>query len=151
MAETLKKVLQCCCLTSTAYNAAMCIDVWHSCEACGLAYLYCDGCWWSLCSPICIDCKLGDAGKAMENCCKGVKYCLFACLLNLVGCVDGCYNCIMVIKTICDSGIKGYADITKNTQFLHDKIKGALGLETGNEPVRSMSTFSPWLSPIYVF
>jgi hypothetical protein len=128
MSDTVKKILQCCCLTSTAYNAAMCIDSWHSIEACGLAYLYCDACWWTLFSPICIDLKIGECGKAMDNCLKGVKYCLFGCALNCVGCIDGCYNCVMVIKTICDSGIKGYADITKNTQFLHDKIKSALGL-----------------------
>ena len=128
MAETCKKILQCCCLTSTAFNTAMCIDSWHSMEACGLAYLYCDGCWWTLCSPICIDLKIGECGKAIDNFLKGVKYCLFGCALNCVGCIDGCYNCIQVIKTICDGGIKGYADITKNTQFLHDKIKSALGL-----------------------
>jgi hypothetical protein len=128
MAEMGKKVLQCLCLTGTAYNTAMCIDSWHSCEACGLAYLYCDACYWTLCSPICIDCKLGDFGKACDNCMKSLKYCLFACALNIAGCVDGCYNCVMVIKTICDAGIKGYADITKNTQWLHNKIKDALGL-----------------------
>jgi len=71
---------------------------------------------------------MGDSGKAMDNCLKGIKYCLFACVLNCVSCIDGCYNCVQVIKTICESGIKGYADITKNTQFLHDKVKGGLGL-----------------------
>lgn len=143
MADICKKVLQCLCLTGTAYNVGMCIDCWHGTEACGLAYLYCDACYWTLCSPICIDLKIGDTGKACENCSKGLKYCLFSCALNMVGCVDGCYNCIMVIKTICDTGIKGYADMTKNTQFLHDKVKNCLGLETGNEPLRSMGTFTP--------
>ena len=64
------KVLQCLCLTGTAFNTACCIDEWHACEACGLAYLYCDACYWTLCSPICIECKLGDTGKACENCSK---------------------------------------------------------------------------------
>lgn len=143
MAEVCKKILQCLCLTGTAYNVAFCIDCWHAYEACGLAYLYCDACWWTLCSPICIDLKLGEAGKALENCSKGLKYCLFSCALECAGCIDGCYNCIQVIKIICDGGIKGYADMTKNTQFIHDKVKNCLGLETGNEPLRSMGTFTP--------
>lgn len=122
---------------------ACCIDQWHSVEACGLAYLYCDGCYWSLCAPICINCKLGETSKAMENCLKGIKYCVFSCLLSCVGCVDGCYNCFQVIKQACGEGINGYADLTKNTQFVANKVKTALGLETGNEPLRSMGTFTP--------
>lgn len=141
--STCAKVLQCLCLTGTAFNAACCIDQWHGCEACGLAYLYCDACWWTLCSPICINLTLGDTGKACDNCAKGGKYCLFACALDAVGCVDGCYNCIKVIGIICESGIKGYADILKNTQWLHNKVKDCLGLETGNEPLRSMGTYTP--------
>ena len=137
------KVLQCLCLTGTAYNAAYCIDYWHACEACGLAYLYCDACCWTLCAPVCIECKLGDAGAACSNCSKGLRYCLFSCALDFVSCADGCINCVKVIGIICDTGIKGYSDITKNTKFCHDKIKDCLGLETGNEPLKSMATFTP--------
>jgi hypothetical protein len=79
----------------------------------------------------------------MENCTKGIKYCIFSCALSCVGCIDGCYNCFSVIKVTCGEGVKGYQDITKNTQFVANKVKSALGLETGNEPLRSMGTFTP--------
>jgi hypothetical protein len=123
MAEMLKKICQCWCFSSSAYNVAFCIDYWHSVEACGLAYLYCDACYWSLCAPLCIDCKLGETAQASENCCKGLKYCLFSCALSCVGCVDGCYNCIQIIKLACGEGVKGYADLTKNTEFIANKLK----------------------------
>ena len=137
------KVLQCLCLTGTAYNTAYCIDTWHACEACGLAYLYCDACCWTMCSPICIECKCGDMSAACSNCSKGLRYCLFSCALDMVACADGCINCVKVIGIICDTGIKGHADLRKNTRFCHDKVKDCLGLETGNEPLKSMETFTP--------
>jgi len=37
-----------------------------------------------------------------------------------------------VIKTACGEGVKGYADLTKNCEFVGNKVKEALGLETGN-------------------
>ena len=52
----------------------------------------------------------------------------YNCLYNIMGCVDGFYNCLMVIKQACGEGIKGYADLTKNTQFVANKVKTALGL-----------------------
>ena len=44
----------------------------------------------------------------------GCKYCIFGCALYCVGCCDGIYNCIKVAQVTCDTGIKGYADLTKN-------------------------------------
>ena len=126
------KVLQVCCCLNWACEVACCIDNWHGCEACGLSQLYCMACCWTACSPICIDLKCGDFGKACENCVKGLKYCLFSCALDVVGCCDGIYNCIKVCGIICDSGIKGHKDMMQNTQLLHDKVKGCLSLETGN-------------------
>ena len=79
----------------------MCIDTWHAYEACSLAYLFQDACCWTLCAPVCIDCKLGESDKAMENCMKCIKYCAFACVLSCAGCVDGLYNCYMITKQVC--------------------------------------------------
>ena len=141
--DFLKKCCQCYCFSQTAYNTAYCVDYWHAVEACGLANLYCEACCWTLCAPLCIDCKCGDTGKACENCSKCFKYCLFSCALNCVGCCDGCYNCIQIIKLACSEGVKGYADLTKNTEWLAVKVKDALGLETGPEPLKSMGTFTP--------
>ena len=126
------KVLQCLCCPTHACGRACCIDQWHGMEACGLSYVYCDACCWALCAPICLDLKLGDAGKAGENCIKSLKYCLFACALDFVAPVDGIYNCVKVIGTICGSGLKGNKDIMENTQWLNKMIKDALKLETGN-------------------
>jgi hypothetical protein len=142
--DFLKKCCQCYWCGYAACNTAMCIDQWHSIEACGLAYLYCDACCWTLCAPLCIDCKLGETGKACENCTRGIKYCAFSCALSCVGCCDGLYNCFQVIKVACgEGGVKGFADLTKNTEFIANKVKEALGLETSNEPLRSMGTFTP--------
>lgn len=128
MSDFLKKCCQCYFCSGVAYNSACCIDYWHGVEACGLAYLFCDGCCWTLCAPLCIDCKLGESGKAMENCMKGLKYCIFSCVLECAGCCDGCYNCVKVIQLACGEGIKCYADITKNTEFVANKVKEGLGL-----------------------
>jgi hypothetical protein len=68
----------------------------------------------------------------MDNCVKGLKYCIFSCALSFVGCIDGCYNCFQIIKLSCGEGVKGFADLTKNTEFVANKVKESLGLETGN-------------------
>lgn len=86
---------------------------------------------------------MGDFGKAMEGLAKCAKYCIFGCALYIVGCCDGCYNCFKVAQLACDTGVKGYADLTKNAEFIANMIKEALGLETGNEPLKSMGTFEP--------
>ena len=143
MGDFLKKCCQCYWFSTCACNVASCIDQWHSIEACGLSSLYCNACCWTLFAPLCIDCKLGESGPAMDNCTKGIKYCLFSCALCIAACVDGCYNCIKVVQLACGEGVKTYADLTKNAEFFGNKVKQSLGLETGNEPLRSMDTFKP--------
>jgi hypothetical protein len=124
--ECLKKFFQCYCFSGPAYYTAVCVDEWHSIEACGLSYIYCVSCLWSFCAPICIECKLGDISKSMTNCVKGIKFVIFSCALTFVSCFDGCYNCFKVIEQACSEGIKGYGDLTKNTQFFANKVKAAL-------------------------
>ena len=138
MADFLKKCCQCYWFSGCACNVASCIDQWHSIEACGLSQLYCSACCWTLCAPICIDCKCGESGPAMDNCVKGLKYCLFSCALCIAACVDGCYNCIKVIQIACGDGVKSYADLLKNVEFMEQKVREGLGLETGNEPLHSL-------------
>jgi len=141
---------KCCnwyCCAQQACGVAQCIDGWHAIEACGLSYLFCQACCWTLCAPLCIDCTLGDGGKAMENCTKGIKYCIFACALDCVAGFDGCYNCWMITNQVCFENklVTTFADLTKNAEFFGNKVKEALGIETGNEPLKSMGTFQPWL------
>ena len=123
--DFLKKCCNCYCCSYQACGVACCIDTWHSMEACGLAYLFCSACCWTLCAPLCIDCKLGDGGKAMENFSRGIKYCVFACALNCAGCCDGLYNCIQIISQVCgeDKLVTSYAELTKNTEFIGNKVK----------------------------
>lgn len=151
MADFLKKCCQCYCFSGCACNVASCIDQWHSIEACGLASLYCNACCWTLCAPLCIDCKLGESGPAFDNCAKGLKYCLFSCALCIAACVDGCYNCIKVIQISCGEGVKSYNDLLKNVEFMEKKVKEGLGLETGNEPIHSLETFRPWSAVPWIF
>ena len=79
----------------------------------------------------------------MNNCITGCKYCIFGCALECISPCDGCYNCFMIAQLTCGDGLKTFADITKNTEFLAGKVKEALGLETGNEPMKSYGTFEP--------
>lgn len=87
---------------------------------------------------------MGETDKAMEGCLKCFKQCAFGCGLYCLGCRDGIYNCIKIAQLSCSTGIKSYADLTKNTQYFANMLKEALGLETGNEPLRSMAEFKPW-------
>jgi hypothetical protein len=66
---------------------------------------------------------LGDFGQAMDGCLNCFKYCIFGCALFVVGCCDGLYNCFQVSQLTCGPGIKGYADLTKNTEFIAKIIK----------------------------
>ena len=84
----------------------------------------------------------------MDNCVKGIKYCLFSCALCIAACVDGCYNCIKVIQMACGDGIKSHNDLLKNVEFMEKKVKEGLGLETGNEPLHSLETIRPWYAQI---
>lgn len=99
--EFIKKCCQCMCCSYVACGQARFIDMWHGVEACGKGNLYCSACCWTLCAPLFIDCKMGDFGKAMDNCVMGIKYCLFGCALQCVGICDGCYNCLMIMSLAC--------------------------------------------------
>ena len=79
----------------------------------------------------------------MNNCMTGCKYCIFGCALECISPCDGCYNCFMIIQLTCGDGLKTFGDMTKNTEFIAGKIKEGLGLETGNEPMKSYGTFEP--------
>lgn len=140
---TLQKVCQCLCCSYKACGVAQCIDTWHACEAFQLAYLSCDSCCWAWCAPLFIDCKMGDFGEAMNGCAKCFKQCLFGCALSFVGCCDGLYNCVQVAQLACSTGVRGYSDLLKNKEFIAKKVQDALGLETGNEPLKTMETFLP--------
>ena len=115
----MQKVLQCLCLPCWGCYEAECIDQWHGCEACGLCYLYCDACAWTLCAPICIECKCGDCGKAGDNCLKSLKYCAFACALDCVAWIDGLYNCGNLVCKTCKDGVTGHKDLLENSRWLN--------------------------------
>ena len=123
MAEFVKKCCQCCWCSQEACGTARFVDVWHGCEACGLAWIYCDLCCWTWCAPLFIDCQLGDFGKACDHCTTGCKYCVFGCGLQCIGMCDGCYNCFMIASQSCSEGITGHADLRKNVEFLAAKWK----------------------------
>lgn len=67
--------------------------------------------------------------------------------MECAGCCDGIYNCIQISKQVCGEGklVTTYADLTRNSEFIGNKVKEALGLECGNEPLKSMGTFQPWV------
>jgi len=119
---------KCCNCYSCSYQScgvACCIDSWHYTEVCGLAYLFFSVCYRKICVPLCIYCKLGDGGKAMEHFSKGIKYYGFACALNCTGCFDGLYNCVKIISQVYGWNIlvTFYAELTKNAKFIGNKVK----------------------------
>ena len=114
----INKVLICCCCSEVSCCVAQCIDMWAAYEACGLAYINCGSCCWTVCAPICHTCSIGDFGAGISNCVKGVKHCLFSCLLCCVAPCDGCANCIFYNMDNCKSGVTGFKDMLKNTKFL---------------------------------
>lgn len=124
----LNKICTCCFCTECACQAACCIDAWSSVEACGLANLECGACCWAVCAPICHSCSMGDFGTGMGHCVKGLKYCLYSCILECIAPIDGCYNCVMYTCDIFGSGVSGFKDITKHSKWLNEKVKGAFGL-----------------------
>lgn len=128
---------------------AECYDAWASTEACGLAYLNCMGCCWTICAPVCHSFKLGDTGKGMEMCVKGLKYCVYSCLTQCIAPVDGCINCVLYQKKNFQSGVSGVSDITENCKFISNKIKDAFKIDNGSEPENTFKSFSPWSSKSY--
>lgn len=130
----LNKLCVCWCCHEVACQVACCIDQWAACEACGLANLECGHCCWKVCYPLCAECKLGDCGEATPHCSKGFKYCLYACVLDCVAPIDGCYACIKYIMDVCGSGVTGFGDILKHTKWLNEKVKNAFELSNGSEP-----------------
>ena len=97
----INKLCVCLCCHECACCVAQCIDMWAACEACGLAYLSCGNCCWTVFAPLCHNCNLGSCGEALPHCSKGIKYCLYACVLDCVAPIDGCYACVKYIIDIC--------------------------------------------------
>lgn len=139
----LNKVCTCLCCHECACGVGECYDTWTACESCGLAYLQCGACCWTICAPVCHSCTMGDVGKGMTHCLTGLKYCAFACLLNIVAPCDGCINCVLYSKDVCTTGVTGFADVMKNTMFLGGKVKDMLGLQTSNEPEKTFKSYTP--------
>lgn len=99
--EFCKKFGQCCCYSQGACNCSCFVDCWWSVEGQALASLYCCSCCWQVCAPLCIECKMGDWSKGGESFMKGLKYCLFGCLVSCVAPCDGLYTCFQTIMGAC--------------------------------------------------
>ena len=141
--KILNKVCVCLCCSNMACGVGACYDSWTSIEAYGLCYLNCQACCWTLCAPVCHECKMGDTKEAMSKCMTGLRYCAFCCLLDIVAPFDGCINCVLYARDNCTDGVSGFKDVMKNTKFLGDKVKVALDLETSNEPGKTYGSFTP--------
>lgn len=140
----LAKILVCMFCSETACGTACCYNTWTSCESCGLAQLNQQACCWTLCAPICHQCKLGDTTEAMIRCSLCFKFCIFATALNFVAPCDGCYACIFYNVQNCTEGVSGFKDILKHTMWLGKKVEKCLELKTSNEPEKTYGEFKPW-------
>ena len=63
-----QKIATCIFCCPTACCVPIWIDQWWSIEACCLSYLNCGRCCWTISSPVCFSCKLGDFDKGLEYC-----------------------------------------------------------------------------------
>jgi hypothetical protein len=61
---------------------------------------------------------MGDASGGMGDCVKGLKYCLFSCMLCLVGPVDGIYACIKSTLSSCQGNLKSFNAMKPDLGFL---------------------------------
>lgn len=137
------KILICLFCSETACCFASCYDEWASTEACGLACVNCGGCVWTVCAPICHSLSLGDFGKGMSMCVKGIKYCLYGCVVGIVAPIDGCINCVLYNKKNFESGVSGVSDITQNCKFIAKMIENAFEIKGSNEPDTTFKTYTP--------
>ena len=140
----LGKILVCMFCSETACGTACCYNTWTSCESCGLAQLNQQDCCWTLCAPICHQCKLGDTTEAMNRCSLCFRFCIFATALNFVAPCDGCYACIFYNVQNCTEGVSSFKDILKHTMWLGKKVEKCLELKTSNEPEKTYNEFKPW-------
>jgi len=70
-----RQCMNCYCCSCFACNTSQFINNWQACEACGYSFLFCYASCWTLCAPICIECKYGSTQSFKENCVKGFQYC----------------------------------------------------------------------------
>lgn len=139
----LNKIAVCCFCSGNACGTAQCYNMWTAIEACGLAQLNQQACCWTLCAPICHQCKLGDTTEAGNRCGQCFKFCIYGCALSCVSPCDACYNCIFYNVDNFKEGVSGFSDVMKHTQWLGKKVEAALGLKTSNEPETTYGSFKP--------
>ncbi len=139
----IKKALVCLCCSHTACATAQCYNLWTSYEACGLASLNQQACIWTLCAPICHQFKLGDTKEATHRCTQCIKFCIYGGVLGCVSPCDAIYNCIFYNVDNCKTGVSGFKDVMKHTQWLGKKVEASLGLKTSNEPETTYGSFAP--------
>lgn len=60
------QVATCIFCTPISFCVPCFIDGWWSYESCLLAYLSCGRCCWTIASPICFSCDMGDCSKGMD-------------------------------------------------------------------------------------
>lgn len=126
---TVNKIATCIFCSLPSCQIATCIDSWWGCEACGLAWLNFGKCCWAICSPICFSCQVGDINSAMTYFVDGLKYYVFAILLELVAPLDGIWNMGNFILRCCKSGASSFNDVAlQDAHFIADKIKQALSI-----------------------
>lgn len=57
---------------------------------------------------------------------RGLKFCLYSCLVGCVAPVDGIINCVLYNIKNCKEGVTGSGDIIANCKFIAKKIENAL-------------------------
>lgn len=79
----------------------------------------------------------------MEFCVKGLKYCLYSCVVGMIAPIDGCINCIFYNKKNFESGVSSMKDMTENCKFIAKKVEDAFELKGSNEPQNTFNSYSP--------
>ena len=87
---------------------------------------------------------MGDIGKGMDYCVEGIKYFFLAWALDIVSVCDGIWNMGNFVVRVCKHGVSSFDDVAlKDAHFIADKIKEALSVKNGSEPLDSLGKYQP--------
>ena len=109
--SVLNKIAICLFCSECACWMSICYDEWAAVEACGLAYLNCGGCAWTVFAPICHKCQFGDCDRGKDYFIKGAKFFIYSLALNFVSWIDGIINCVLYQLKNFKRGVSGSSDM----------------------------------------
>lgn len=86
---------------------------------------------------------MGSPSEALGHCVNCLKYCCYGCALYWCAPIDGCINCLLYVKDIFTEGVRGHANVVKNTEFVGARIRNALEFPDTPQPRGKFLEYNP--------